>query len=314
MYFIIFDINSIMGGDNEDSAPNDWPGFYRGYRLRANANGEVWWQVYNGTERLYLDPVPGEIVDRLTNLKTLGGRFHVTEEQDVLTRIEEDDGEFREVYVGTLDLDGRYTPAEDPDQEIPVRPHGLEPGDLWPSVYDGSRFAYLERDRVWWTNPDTHQRHYVESPLPADIALEFRRYKSQGGSFRVTPWGDVITLIPFHPRPTKVDEQFGDLPRVVRNIIKLRKERGVEMLPIYLGNTGDYTFEIMDAPNLSDPLSEEEEAELESWARNLGRTSSTSVDDHQAIERDDPEPDPDEDVEFDDDPMDWDGDPDRPDQ
>lgn len=296
-----------MTDDGDTSAANDWHGHYRGYRLRANPSGEAWWQVYNGTERLHLDPVPEEIVDRVTSLKTLGGRFHVTEGGDVLTRIEKDDGNYREVWVGELELDGRYRPAENPELDIPVRPMGLDPGDLWPSVYDGSRFAYLGSDRVWWTDPATHRRHYVEDPLPDDIALEFRRYKAQGGSFRVTPWGDIITLIPFHPRPQKVDDQFGDLPTVVRSIIKLRKERGVEMLPIYLGNVGDYRFNIIESPNLSDPLSEEEEAELEAWARTLGQTSPTSADSHrlEGSSEDDAELDPDEDVNFDDDPLDW---------
>lgn len=298
----------MPGGEHGD-APNDWPGYYRGYRLRANAEGDVWWQVYQGTERLYLDPTPDEIVDRLTTLKTIGGRFHVTEEQDVLTRVEDDDGEYREVWLGQHDLDGELVPAKNPDEWIPVQPDDLSPGDLWPSVYDGARFSCLERDRVWWKNPDSHRRHYLDEPLPKEIALEFRRFKPQGGSFRVTPWKDIITLVPFHPRPKTVDEQFSDLPEVVRSIIKVRKERGVEMLPIYLGSVEDYSFEICEPENLSDPLSSEEEAELEDWAKSLGRTSSTDQQDHTVDDDDTSEEpadrDPDEDVEFDDDPRDW---------
>lgn len=292
-----------------DEAPNDWPGYYRGFRLRANPDGEIWWQVYQGTERLYLDPVPGEIIDRLTSLKTVGGRFHITEERDVLTRVEDDDGGYREVWLGQYALDGELIPAENPDESLPIRPPDLSSGDLWPSVYDGARFSYLERDRVWWKNSDTHRRHYVKDPLPRDIARQFRRFKPQGGSFRVTPWKDIITLVPFHPRPKTIDKQFGDLPEVVRNIIKIRKERGVEMLPVYLGSLDDYNFEIQEAENLSEPLSSEEEAELESWAKSLGRTSRTEDDDHKAGGKRSPEDrvksDPDEEVGFDDDPLDW---------
>ena len=301
-----------MTENDQRDAPNDWPGYYRGYRLRANAEGDVWWQVYQGTERLYLEPTPEEIVDRLTNLKTIGGRFHITEEQDVLTRVEDDDGNYREVWLGQYDLDGELVPAENPEERIPVRPDGLSPGDLWPSVYDGARFSYLEQDRVWWKNPSNHRRHYIEDPLPKDLLLEFRRYKPQGGSFRVTPWKDVITLIPFHPRPTTIDDQFADLPEVVRNIIKIRKERGVEMLPVYLGSIDDFKFNIQEPENLSDPLSSEEEAELESWAKDLGRTSRTDEEDHSAAEEDHSEEhisrDPDKEVEFDDDPQNWDDD------
>jgi hypothetical protein len=295
---------------SDDSPPNDWPGYYRGYTLRANPDREVWWQVYNGTERLHLDPVPEQAVERLTALKSLGGRMHVTEEGDVLTRVEQDDGSYREVWLDQIDLDGQLRPAEAPEETIPVRPSGLSPGDLWPSVYDGARFSFVERDRVWWKNPDTHRRHYIEDPLPEDVALELKRYKSKGGSFRVTPWKDVLTLIPFHPRPDVVEEQFQDLSPVIRNIIKLRKERGVEMLPIYLGNVEGYTFEIQEAQNLSDPLSEEEAEELESWARNLGRTNPTSADNHRSEDSDTADPDPDDEVAFDDDPEDWDDDTD----
>jgi len=295
-----------MGDVGSASAVNDWTGYYRGYRLRTNPDGEVWWQLYNGTERLYLDPIPVEIVQRVLSLKSLGGRFHVTEEQDVLTRIEDDDG-YEEKWVGTLDLDGKLRPGEDPDQTIPLRPEGLSPGDLWPSVYDGSRFSYRTRDQVWWQNPDSHRRHYVKQPLPRHIYAELSRYKSQGGSFRVTPWGDVITLIPFHPLPEKVENQFGDLPTVVRSIIKLRKERGVEMLPIYIGTVDEYTFDIQEPEDLSDPLSDEEAAELDSWAENLGRTVDRADSDHRADDPTDPQQGPDRDTGFDDDPLDWDG-------
>lgn len=280
--------------------PNTWPGYYRGYRLRANADGGVWWQVYDGTERLYLDPTPDEIVERLVGLKSLGGRMHVTENQDVLTRVETDSGDYREVWLGEYPLDGEYRPAENPDVSIPVRPENLDPGDLWPSVYDGARFSFVERDRVWWQNPETHRRHYIDTPLPREISLELNRYKSKGGSFRITPWRDLITLIPFHPRPDKVDSQFSKLPEVVRNIIKLRKERGVEMLPIYIGSLDDFEFEIQDSKSLSEPLSEEEANELGSWAENLGRTHDVNPENHQDPTDETSEP------TFDDDPEEWD--------
>jgi len=291
-----------MSSDSPDTPPNEWEKPYRGYRLQVNSNRDVWWQVYNGTERLYLDPIPGEIVERVIGLKNLGGRFHITEEGDVLTRVENDDGGYRDVWVGEYDLKGRFIAAEDTSAEIPVRPKGLDPGDLWPSVYEGARFSFRSRDHVWWLNPETHRRRYLEEPLPNEIALQLNRYKSQGGSFRVTPWGDIITLIPFHPKPKTVEEQFGDLPSVVRNIIKLRKERGVERLPIYIGTMNDYTFEIGERRALSDPLSEEEQAELEDWAHNLGQTSPTAAEQHHPDSSGDH---PDEETEFDDDPEVW---------
>lgn len=287
-----------MESDSSETPANEWNRPYRGYRLSINADREVWWQVYNGTERLYLDSFSTEIIDRVIGLKNTGGRIHITEEGDVLTRVEQGREEYQDVWVGECELRGELVPEANRSASVPVRPDNLSPGDLWPSIYEGARFSFREQDEVWWANPETKRRHYLEQPLPREIALEFNRYKSQGGSFRVTPWGDVITLIPFHPKPKTVEEQFSSLPDVVRNIIRLRKERGVEMLPIYIGNVGEYTFEIGEPQNLSDPLSEEEEEQLESWARNLGRTSSTTLDEHQTEN-------PDEDTEFDDDPQLW---------
>lgn len=270
-----------MVSDTGGTPPNEWERPYRGYRLSVDPERNVWWQVYNGTERLHIDPVPEDIIDRILGLKNNGGRFHITETGEAITRVEQDNG-YREVWLGEFVPEGKFIPERDESASVPVRPEGLTPGDLWPSVYEGARFSFRERDKVWWQNPDTKQRHYLKDPLPMDLARQFNLFKSQGGSFRVTPWGDVITLIPFHPRPETVEEQFSELPDVVRNIIKLRKAEGVEMLPIYLGEVGQYTFDIGEPQSLSDPLSEEEEAELEAWAKNLGRTSKTTAETHRA--------------------------------
>lgn len=286
-----------MASDADDTPPNEWERPYRGYRLSVDSEKNVWWQVYNGTERLFLNPIPETIIERLLAVKNTGGRFHVTETGEAITRVEQDD-DYREVWLGEFVPGGEFVPERDESASVPVRPNGLSPGDLWPSVYEGARFSFRERDRVWWQNPDTKQRHYLEDPLPMSLARQLNRLKSQGGSFRVTPWGDVITLVPFHPKPETVEEQFGELPAVVRNIIKLRKQEGLEMLPVYLGSIKEYSFNIGDAQSLSDPLSKEEEAELEAWARNLGRTSKTTTEAHRADTAD-------EQSEYDDDPAVW---------
>lgn len=297
--------------DRDTLTPGDgWPGYYRGYTLSVAPSREVWWQVYQGTERLYIDPVPDAIVDRLLEVKRNGGRFHVTEEGDALTKVESGD-EYDSVWLGSVELEGVFQPAENPKKTVPVRPDGLESGDLWPSVYDGARFSQVSADNVWWSNPKTHHRHPIGDPLPDDVAEPLQRFKPRGGSFRVTPWGDLITLVPSHPVPDRVQEQFGDLPSVVRSIISLRREEvGLEMLPIYVGNVADYKFDIQEPRTLSEPLSSEEEAELEAWATSLGETSDRSAADHRADRGQDSEPgttrDPDKDFQFDDDPDSWD--------
>lgn len=259
---------------------DEWPEHYRGYRLQVSPNGDVWWQLYNGTDRLHLDPTPSDLAEDLLDIKHLGGRVRVTESNDVLTLVERSTDEYETVWIGELELEGELVPEDAPEFGIEVNPDGLSPGDLWPSVYDGSRYAYSGGDRVWWRNPETHMRHPVETDISADVFQSLKRYKPDGGSFRITPWGDVITVIPFHPTPVKVEDQFNDLPRVVRNTIKLRKERGVERLPIYVGTIDGTPFEVKEPDSLTDELSEEEEKNLESWARNLGSTGSRSTSDH----------------------------------
>lgn len=304
-------------GTHDDLSPGDsWPHHYRGYRLTVSPDKTIWWQLYNGTDRLELEPGYADIAENLLEEKRQGGRIHVTERGDVLTRVEDED-EYSGVYLGNVDLDGHLLPEGQSEYRVPVRPQDLEVGDLWPSVYDGARYSFVD-ERMWWNKGSTNRRHTVDNGLPATVLGRLQQYKRQGGSFRITPWGDVITLIPSHPAPNTIQEQFSDLPRVVQNIIKLRKERGVEMLPIYIGNIGDWSPELSEPRSLSDALSEEEQEDLASWASSLGSTSTTTASSHKATnDSDDGEPTPDssgtdepeDDSEsrpdFDDDPMDW---------
>ena len=263
-----------------DLTPGDnWTEYYRGYRVQTNPDGDVWWQVYQGTERLQIEPRPDELVDQLLELKRLGGRVRITEGGDVITRVEDGD-DYNQVYVGTVSLSGQLVPPEAPEYSIEIQPNGLSPGDLWPSVYDGAKFSFIE-DRVWWQNSATHQRHPVETDIPSTVVTTLQRLKPRGGSFRVTPWGDVLTLVDDPPNPEKASEQLDNLPRVIKNIIVLRRERGVEMLPVYVGSVDERPFEISEPRSLTDELSPKEQAELNSWAGSIGETTETDPDDHR---------------------------------
>lgn len=281
---------------NTTPSPGDeWPGYYRGYRLQTNPDGDVWWQVYNGTERLYVEPSPDDLVDDLLARKRLGGRVRVTEDNAVITRIENGD-EYEDIYVGDLDLSGKLIPEDQTEYSVDIQPKGLTSGDLWPSVYDGAKYSFSE-DRIWWQHPQTHKRHPVETDLPDSILSTLQRLKPTGGSFRVTPWNDVITLVEDPPNPEEVREQLHDLPRVIKNIIVLRRERGVERLPLYIGSVDTVPLEVREPRSLTDALSPAERAQLDSWAGSLGPTEEIDPDDHRIDDASDTPPK--------DDPADW---------
>jgi hypothetical protein len=296
----------------EHSLGSSWSGYYRGYRLQTNPDGDVWWQAYQGTDRLFLDPTPDHLVDSLLELKHLGGRVRVTEANDVLTRIEGDNG-YETVWVGTLSPSGTLVPDGEPEYGIEVVPEDLSTGDLWPSVYDGAKYSFGPgAERVWWANPETHRRHPVETILPSTVITGLTRLKPRGGSFRVTPWDDVLTLVDVDKLSEGAKAAFEDLPRVVKNLIALRKDRGgVEKLPVYVGSMDRTPIEIGDPPSLTDPVSADDLG-LDEWTESLGETTAIDAEDHTvegsseaADGQSDSESDTDRIQVPDDDPMDW---------
>ena len=283
---------------------DEWTNHYRGYRLHTNPDGDVWWQVYQGTDRLYIDPTPDDLVDSLLDVKHLGGRVRITEGNDVLTRVEDGD-DYSVVWVGRLTLEGELVPADSPEYSVPIRPDGIDRGDLWPSVYDGAKYSFgPDVDRIWWTNPSTHKRHPVRTELPRTVTNELARRKPRGGSFRVTPWNDVVTLVDIDKLPTAARQQFDDLPRVVKNVIRLRKERGVEKLPLYVGRIENTPLEVDEPRSLTDPVSADDLG-VDDWANSLGSTSETDPSEHRADGSAADEDESNTDDLPDDDPSDW---------
>lgn len=263
--------------DDSLSTGEPWPAHYRGLTLHLDSRGDIWWRPYSGEQRLFVEDPPEPLVSVLLDVKPRGAMFRVTEHQDVIAKVENhEDGTFDPVFVGRLEEPRRLLPDRNEEFPVELHPSGLEEGDLWPSVYDGSRYSLNGPDTIWWHDPDSKRRHKVVDGLPDEIARAIVFQKNGGGSFRITPWGDVITLIDRVPEPEDVVEQFRNLPRPIRNIVQLRNDRGGDMLPIYIGNIGDNQIRIEEPRALTDPLDEVAQQELEDWIRSLGPTSTAS--------------------------------------
>lgn len=282
---------------DHDLSPGDaWTHHYRGLTLHANADGDVWWRQYNGGQRLHLDDPPEDLVANLQELKPAGAMFRVTESNHVIAKQEdEEEGTYEPVYAGRLEKPRQLNPKGESDHAIELRPDGVKPGDLWPSIYDGARYSLTDPDRIWWKNPKTGRRHPVQEGVPERIASEVLLHKGGGGSFRITPWGDVITLIDTVPEPGDVKAQFANLPRVVQNIIQLRNDRGLDMLPVYVGNIEDPSIRLDEPRDLTDELTESAQKGIEEWIESLGPTAVAQ----DGIDESDDQ------SEFDDDPAEW---------
>jgi len=202
----------------------------------------------------------------------------------VLTRVDEDDtaetaAEYAQVWIGNVDLTGELIPNDDPEMGIPIQPTELTDGDLWPSVYGGARYSFTPGGRMWWKNTATKTASGNDR-FPGDYPSNTSSTEASGGSFRITPSNDVITLVQ-SPATETIKSQFSELPALVRNIIKLRKEQAnLEMLPIYIGNLGDVTIDLKSPSSLTDKMSAEEKDALEGWAASLGGTIPTSTETH----------------------------------
>lgn len=263
--------------DTTASRGDAWEEHYRGLTLHVDADGEVWWQQYNGEQRLFLSDPPATLVEAILDVKPQGGRIRVTEQNDVIAKVEQTNGTgYDQVYINQLTEPQTLQPDGEPEYAIELHPTDIDRGELWPSVYDGTRFSLSSTDRIWWHNPETKRRHQVSSGIPDEIAQAILAHKRQGGSFRVTPWGDVITLISAIPDPGAVKAQFAELPRVVQNIIQLRNDRGLEMLPVYVGSIGNNRVEIEEPRSLTDELDDSAWDDIEDWIDNLGPTASAA--------------------------------------
>ena len=228
-----------------------WPYHYRGTKYHYNGEKDVWWQTFK--DGLKVKAVSGfeRILDEILLLKTEGGSFRITETGDVIAKVESPDG-WPPKFICEMDEPFKF------EEEINVTPEDIQPGDLWPAFYDGARYSYL-MDKIWWHNPDGY-RQYVKESLPKEVIKELRRFKPEGGSFRITENGYVISLIPKQPLPKNIKKQWEILSDIQQRLIAVKVER-TDKLPIYIGRFYE-GITLNEPENFSKPLTKEERVKM----------------------------------------------------
>lgn len=280
--------SNITKGDN-------WPTHYRGTRYRYGGH-DVWWQTHKDGLKVHVVKGHERIVKELLTLKKSqknesGGSFRITETGDVITKIQGKDGGWKAIFVCEMDEPFQF------EEKLDTMPTEMKPGDLWPGFYDGARYSYL-MNKLWWNNPEG-PRQYVEEELPFEIIRELRLHKPQGGSFRITENGYVITLIPKQPLHNYLKKQWDSFSHIQQRLIQTKVQK-TDMLPVYIGK---YHEGIMLKPpvDFSKPLSTEEREEMLAFLDGFSFTKNTEFD-ARSQEKTDPE---NIDIEFRDDPEDW---------
>jgi len=276
---------------NENIQSGDgWQYHYRGTRYHYNSDQKVWWQTSKDGLKINVKSGHENILKNLLSLRSNGGTFRITETGDVIMKIEDDDG-LKETFVCEMDEPLTF------EENIEINPQNIQPGDLWPGFYDGARYSF-SMDKIWWKNPEGYRQYGIET-LPTDIILHFRKFKPQGGSFRITENGYVITLIEKQPLPNELKDQWNRLSTTQQRLVE-RKVNRTEMLPIYIGRY--YAgISLMERQDFSQPLTDDERNNMLDYLDNFTLSLEFEGMVPKDAERDQLE----ENEDFLDDPEDW---------
>lgn len=246
------------GGDGEGALqPGDpWKEHYRGSRYHYNPKREFWWSVAGSSRRVLAKAGHEDILDELLRLRPDGGSLRITETSSVL---------MRKVGVG-LGIPIYVTEYGGPIifDHLDVSGDGLEPGDLWTGFYDGARYSFQDT-KIWWNNPEDGTKRLTVERLPVAVLTALRTFKPDGGSFRVTENGVVLTLIAPQPMPPRLKIQYDALSNTQKQLVWV-KVQSTQMLPVYISRYYD-GFTLQPFRKLTDPLSAEDEAAISAFLK-----------------------------------------------
>lgn len=220
---------------------------YCGERYRFSLkNKSVAWHGPKGEIRIAVDAGFDTILDSLERLGKSHGSFKILPGGVVSTKLGDDN-----VPVFVCHLDAPFVF----DVDIDMNSSSCTSGSLWLGFYDGCRSAF-SGDKVWWTKPvDWDENTFVaksgrwgwERDLPSDILDRLKMLKPDGGSFRVTSSGHVVTLIlAGENRFSKYADEFDSMSDLQQNLVymymrefmpdnSVLKENMMNMLPVYVG-------------------------------------------------------------------------------
>jgi len=79
-------------------------------------------------------------------------------------------------------------------EDFYLKPENQEIGEVYKGVYRGTRYSMNYKREVWWRRDWQHPKHHVEFS-DEDLLEKIIEYKPQGGSFRITEAGEILTKI-----------------------------------------------------------------------------------------------------------------------
>lgn len=229
-------------------------GYYRGSKYHCSPEGDIWWALPSGLGKVRAVAGHEDIVAEFLTLRPEGGSFRITEDGAVITR---KPATFAAIYVCEYGQTLRF-------EDVDVLGAGIQPLDLWPSFYDGSRYSF-KKERTWWRDPEAVSWRETKETLPREIQDRFFRVKPNGGSIRITENGKVLALIGPQPLPRHIEDQYKGLNNTQKTLIAV-KAQTAELLPVFLGDFHG-VLTLRPARGLNEPLSPQEEAELMAFLR-----------------------------------------------
>lgn len=203
-----------------------YQGIYRGKKYSLDTKYNFWWKK-GGKADFKVKITFSNSTDekKIINKKFLGGSFRITEDKELLTIVERS-GEFVPIFMGSLNGDISI-------DNIEWQPKNLKPGDLWPSIYDGTQLSVNSNRQVFIKFGG--KKLYAEEGHE-DLARAVLKFRTDGGRFKIDENRNILTLLYKVPYPDKIKKQMEKLSDHEKNLIDIRqKNDGDGMVPIFVG-------------------------------------------------------------------------------